>query len=161
MSHKDPEQRKKYNRDYYQKYRKVLLERQKKRNQQPKIRQKKIEYYKQYYQNHRAEKLQYGKEWRKNNPAKANEYRRKYYRQWLEILKTINGKIECASCGYNKKFAAIDGHHNDPTKKEYSLSYFFMRKPTSERLIHFRTELEKCTLLCKTCHYEITFPDAL
>lgn len=57
---------------------------------------------------------------------------------------------KCEICGYSKCFAALDFHHLDPSAKEFSLS---AGKFTS--FARFKTELDKCQLLCANCHREV------
>jgi hypothetical protein len=55
---------------------------------------------------------------------------------------------KCSKCGYNKSVAALEFHHIDPTKKEFSITNDCRSK---KRL---QSELEKCILLCSNCHRE-------
>jgi len=56
---------------------------------------------------------------------------------------------ECVKCGYNKCQAALQFHHVDKTKKEFTLAH---RKVTS--FVKVKDELDKCILLCANCHAE-------
>lgn len=56
----------------------------------------------------------------------------------------------CQRCGYNTCIAAIDFHHRDMSKKEFSLSKLHTTKLTSR----VKKELDKCDLLCANCHRE-------
>ena len=55
----------------------------------------------------------------------------------------------CKICGYNKYKEALDFHHLDPSKKEFSLG-------SGDTISWERTqkELDKCVLLCANCHRE-------
>lgn len=55
----------------------------------------------------------------------------------------------CEKCGYNKTVAALQFHHLDPNEKDFTIggsSYSF------ERL---KIEVDKCIMVCATCHIEI------
>lgn len=57
---------------------------------------------------------------------------------------------ECESCGYSKYDGALEFHHKDPSKKDFTIS--------KSRLKIFddkvKNELDKCALLCSNCHKE-------
>jgi Zn ribbon nucleic-acid-binding protein len=57
---------------------------------------------------------------------------------------------KCEKCGYNKSHAALDFHHKDPSKKDFTIAH--------ARLYSFndkiKKELDKCVLLCANCHRE-------
>lgn len=55
----------------------------------------------------------------------------------------------CEICGYDRSPAAMDFHHVDPWAKDFTIS----QRMTSFRAI--RRELDKCVLLCATCHREV------
>ena len=58
---------------------------------------------------------------------------------------------KCERCGYDKIQypRAFVFHHNDPSKKEMSLS------KVCRALEKLKKEVDKCTLLCARCHAEI------
>ena len=56
----------------------------------------------------------------------------------------------CCICGYNKYFGALDFHHLDPSKKEFSIGD--LRAYKWEKL---KPELDKCICVCRNCHAEI------
>lgn len=56
---------------------------------------------------------------------------------------------KCERCGYNKCYAVLEFHHNDPSQKEFSLCRSYV---TSWKRI--KEELDKCKLLCSNCHRE-------
>ena len=69
------------------------------------------------------------------------------------LLKTtcinyMGGK--CIICGYDKCNAALEFHHLDPQKKEFSIS----QKSTGSFDV-IKPELDKCILVCCRCHSEI------
>jgi hypothetical protein len=56
---------------------------------------------------------------------------------------------KCERCGYDKCQAAMDFHHRDPSRKDFSISSG--RTMSWERAVR---ELDKCILLCSNCHRE-------
>ena len=65
----------------------------------------------------------------------------------IKAVNYLGGK--CASCGYNKCVEALDFHHLDPNKKEFSIS-----QAKSHSFSKVKPELDKCVLLCANCHRE-------
>lgn len=63
-----------------------------------------------------------------------------------KIKKTKGGK--CVRCGYDKCISALEFHHTDPTKKEFTISndHFKLREVIEE--------IKKCILICSNCHKE-------
>lgn len=57
----------------------------------------------------------------------------------------------CQKCGYNRFYGALDFHHLDPSKKDFSLSEFRFRGMNDI----IKKELDKCILLCSNCHREL------
>jgi hypothetical protein len=55
----------------------------------------------------------------------------------------------CAICRYDRTTAAMDFHHVSMLDKDFTISH----RMTSFQKI--RTELDKCVLLCATCHREV------
>ena len=56
---------------------------------------------------------------------------------------------KCEKCGYDKCITALNFHHLDPEKKEFSISSSSF---SYEKLLK---EVDKCILLCANCHKEI------
>lgn len=56
---------------------------------------------------------------------------------------------KCQICGYNRSYAALDFHHLDPMEKDFAIS---SRMTSFEGI---KLELDKCVLVCATCHREI------
>lgn len=66
-----------------------------------------------------------------------------------KFLVDLKVKTGCAKCGYSKVAGAMDYHHIDPKTKSGQvgqLIYGSMDK--------FMEEVDKCILLCATCHRE-------
>ena len=80
----------------------------------------------------------------------ANCRRIKNYRQKLkeDLVKYKGG--ECQICGYHKCLEALEFHHLDPAKKDFSIS-------SSDVLSYdkMKEEVDKCILVCANCHREI------
>lgn len=78
-----------------------------------------------------------------------NEYTsQRWIRRKKEAIEFKGGK--CQSCGYDKYYGALEFHHRDPTKKEFSWNK--MRLVSAKKL---QAELDKCDLLCANCHREV------
>ena len=65
------------------------------------------------------------------------------------IVEYKGGK--CERCGYDKYQGALEFHHVDPTKKDFSMAH--LNKYRFDDRIKF--ELDKCILVCANCHREI------
>jgi hypothetical protein len=68
----------------------------------------------------------------------------------------------CALCGYARSPAALQFHHLEPMKKAFGIS----GRGLTRALETARAEVEKCVLLCATCHAEVeagvaTLPEKL
>lgn len=57
----------------------------------------------------------------------------------------------CQMCNYKKYNGALEFHHLDPTKKDFSISSAKHTKFDNRIII----ELDKCILLCSNCHKEV------
>ncbi|OGI18574.1 MAG: hypothetical protein A3B68_02280 [Candidatus Melainabacteria bacterium RIFCSPHIGHO2_02_FULL_34_12] len=58
---------------------------------------------------------------------------------------------KCKLCGYNRCIEALEFHHTDPSKKDFSIS----SRGHSRSWKRVKEELDKCTMLCANCHREI------
>ena len=61
--------------------------------------------------------------------------------------KQFDGK--CMRCGYNKCAKALDFHHLDPSKKDFTISNDHFRLKEAVK------EVKKCILICSNCHKEL------
>ena len=78
---------------------------------------------------------------------KAVSKRRKAIR-----IKAIEYKGGCCKiCGYQKCTDALEFHHLDPKKKDFSIS----SKGYARSWVRVKEEIEKCILICANCHREI------
>jgi 5-methylcytosine-specific restriction endonuclease McrA len=55
----------------------------------------------------------------------------------------------CSKCGYDKSDYALEFHHRDPEKKDFSIN-----RGASLVFDKLKEELDKCDLLCANCHRE-------
>ena len=73
-------------------------------------------------------------------------------RQRQTKLKMIEYKGgSCEICGYDKSPAAMEFHHKEPSKKEFTIAHARHRSFDDKMKI----ELDKCLLVCANCHREI------
>ena len=67
---------------------------------------------------------------------------------FLAKIKSARGG-KCERCGYNTCLKALEFHHLDPTKKDFTISNDHFK------LIDAVEESKKCILLCANCHREL------
>lgn len=60
---------------------------------------------------------------------------------------------KCIRCEYNKCIDALEFHHRDPSKKEFTISQIKGKSLDSK----VKKELDKCDILCSNCHREKHF----
>lgn len=120
----------------------------------------------------------YRKEYMTSNPevvAKLkltahNTYRKKYQankildhsssgyiltRKWMThnkryVIEDKGKRGKCDKCGYNKYYSLLHYHHKDSSTKSFDLS----RVNAQLTLEQVQAEINKCLLLCPTCHAE-------
>jgi hypothetical protein len=131
----------------------------------PYSKEQKIEYNKKYYENRSEEQKQKkkisDKEYYYKNKERCNKRHLEYYENNKEKCKEQNTKNnnkrrhklkeeakeklggKCVWCGTNEN---LEFDHIDPAQKQFTISAF----PCSLEL--WWKEVEKCRLLCKTCH---------
>ena len=66
----------------------------------------------------------------------------------LKAVEYLGG--QCIICGYNTCYDALDFHHKDPSKKDFTIS-----KGKDKSWDSIIEELDKCVLLCSNCHREL------
>jgi DNA-binding CsgD family transcriptional regulator len=81
---------------------------------------------------------------KKKNVAYVNTSRRK---RKIELLEYKGGK--CIVCGYNKSNYALQFHHLDKDKKDFTIG------SRNYSLEIMKKEADKCILVCANCHFEI------
>lgn len=94
---------------------------------------------------HREEIASYGAAYRESHreglrERDAEQFAR--FTEWLQILRANNG---CEDCGAHE--GLLDHHHLDPTTKKCQISGMYLRS-----LDALEDELEKCVVLCRSCH---------
>lgn len=67
---------------------------------------------------------------------------------FASLLKQQRGG-KCERCGYNKYLGALEFHHIDPSKKEFTIG------DSNFRLKECVEEIKKCVLICSNCHKEL------
>lgn len=82
---------------------------------------------------------------RKRNKSNAVSSWRK--RTKVRLVEYKGGK--CYKCGYNRCLDALEFHHEDPRKKELTIS------GSSKSFDKLKAEADKCYLLCSNCHREL------
>lgn len=81
------------------------------------------------------------------NSCAVNNRRFKLKDKCIEYLGS-----KCIVCGYFKCKQALEFHHKDPSKKDFSISGNHTRSWDS-----IKNELDKCDLLCSNCHQEMHY----
>lgn len=92
----------------------------------------------------------------KNSNKKNNSYAQQKERgikRKIDLVKMKGGC--CEICGYCKNYAALQFHHEDPTKKDAGLDSRKLSNSTWEWCV---SEVQKCKLLCANCHLETHHP---
>lgn len=82
-----------------------------------------------------------------NNSLRVKRWRKE---SKARIVKAMGGKCQC--CGYNHCFAALELHHIDKAKKDFSFGSVRANPKNWEKII---VELKKCILVCANCHREL------
>lgn len=83
-------------------------------------------------------------EWKKKRSLNVINWKKEAKRKLVEYK---GGK--CQVCNYNKCLRALDFHHLDPSKKDFSIS------SNSLSFEAMKLEADKCALLCANCHREV------
>ncbi len=130
-----------YHKDYYKKNREKIKKQRKLWYERTK--EEHLVSRKKYRQEHQEETKAFLKQWHYSNRQ-----------QWINLFKELN-VTQCANCGYNKCFNAIDFHHMNPEEKEFIISPLLVKKFTKERVELVMNELKKCIPLCANCHREL------
>ena len=86
-----------------------------------------------------------------DHKAYQREYKRKLRLKRKERLDDIKSSSGCQSCGVHDHPSCMDFHHENEEEKEINLSGFEMYSLTEKRL---QEELDKCIVLCKSCHHK-------
>jgi hypothetical protein len=81
----------------------------------------------------------------KRNYNRVDSYRRRLKRRLVEYKGGC-----CALCGYNNCVSALEFHHVDPSKKDFTIS-----NALTMSFDKCKSEVDKCILVCSNCHKEI------
>jgi hypothetical protein len=79
---------------------------------------------------------------------KSNEVKLCRKRRKERLVKMFGGK--CEYCGYDRYAGALEFHHIDPTKKEFTCSH--TSNISWNELVE---EAKKCVMMCANCHREL------
>lgn len=88
---------------------------------------------------------------RTKKKTKTKKDKSEYIMRWKKNLKKSLVEYKgskCEMCGYDRCIEALEFHHSDPSKKDFSIStkLFGIEK--------MKKEVDKCLLLCSNCHRE-------
>jgi len=88
---------------------------------------------------------------RTKKKTKTKKDKSEYIMRWKKNLKKSLVEYKgskCEICGYDRCIEALEFHHSDPSKKDFSIStkLFGIEK--------MKKEVDKCLLLCSNCHRE-------
>lgn len=172
MPYKDPEERKRYHREYGRKWRQEHPDRA--RASSKRWRESHPEEFAEYQKTYRSRRKhedpnywkEYRNDWWERNPDKRLEYSRQDYkrnrskrlerarqrRQKLKIraVDYLGGK--CVHCSVVDHPCIYDFHHLDPEQKDFHIGAKLM-KCDFDAVI--KPELDKCVLLCSPCHRKV------
>lgn len=85
----------------------------------------------------------------KHQSAKVTEFRRQ---RKIDALNYLGG-MKCSFCGYDKPIPSVYAfHHKDPSQKDIN---FGKMKTNCVSWEVFKSELDKCIILCHNCHAEL------
>ena len=86
-----------------------------------------------------------------------NEYMRNYmkaqYDRNVVIVRTLKTDRGCMDCGYNKHHAGLEFDHREPGRGKKETVAALMGR-SIKRIM---AEIEKCDVVCGTCHRVRTF----
>ncbi len=72
-------------------------------------------------------------------------------RKKIRVMAVATKGGTCGVCGYNRCIGALEFHHPDSSKKEFSISSDGMTRLWKR----VQSEIRKCILVCANCHREI------
>lgn len=85
---------------------------------------------------------------RRCKQCRTDAVQKRRYTVKIKAIEYLGGK--CNRCGYNKCPGALDFHHKDPNKKNFSIS----RNGVTRAWEKVKKEIEQCELICANCHRE-------
>lgn len=89
------------------------------------------------------------KKWYEKNRLKHQEYKLKLRIRNDKFIEDYKLSAGCKVCGFKEHPEALDLHHRDASKKEFSLSRGSNSTYSLETL---QTEINKCDVLCANHH---------
>jgi len=82
---------------------------------------------------------------KKVNPNIKTKQKKRLY------VKRLKGELGCACCGFKENTDVLHFHHIDPTTKIANVSRMVSKNHSLDRIL---LEIQKCRLLCITCHHK-------
>ncbi len=89
-----------------------------------------------------------GESTRKDNNTRKHQKTILRRNMKLQAIKMLGGK--CSICGYNRCIDALEFHHKDPKQKDFKIG-----AGNTISWKEYKSEVEKCILVCSNCHKEI------
>ena len=89
-----------------------------------------------------------GESTRKDNETRKHQKTILRRSMKLQAIKLLGGK--CSVCGYDRCIDALEFHHENPGEKEFKLG-----SGNTMSWKQYKTEAQKCILVCSNCHKEI------
>jgi hypothetical protein len=109
--------------------------------------EEKSTYNKHYKAEHREYFRNAQRKYRETHPEYASAWQRAHRRELAAFLRQYKAKRSCTLCGEND-VSKLDFHHRLPATKFFSVS----RPSGTISMETLLAEIEKCDLLCKSCH---------
>ncbi len=131
-------------------------------------RERNIQYKRKYRTNNRERYLKLSREGANRRYRENSEFREKlkkksrrdsrirYYENRRQCIDKLGGK--CVECGVTEN---LQFDHINPLEKSFAISETLHFSPKMKKEVKFDEELNKCQLLCPTCHMEKTKNDWL
>ena len=91
-----------------------------------------------------------------NGSIKRIKSRNRYYKNRRQCIDKLGGK--CVECGVTEN---LQFDHINPLEKSFAISESLHFSPKMKKEVKFDEELNKCQLLCPTCHMKKTKNDWL
>jgi len=98
----------------------------------------------------KTKQAEYGRRWYERNKERRLAHNAAWRQKRVEWLAEYKVDTRCSVCGYNRCSAALDFHHIDPDKKEFSIANG-IRLYGKDKI---NAEIAKCIILCRNCHAE-------
>ena len=112
-----------------------------------------VNYRKEHYQEHRDEILKHTQEYRNNHKKESKDYRNSHKKERQEYdneFKLILNCLRVNGCSLCCSYEHLEFHHVIPEYKRFKIS-----DGSGYSNKTFISELDKCMLLCKSCHMKV------